>query len=313
MMQDFDMPLAFDLPEADAPVPTAEGLGGPSSDAFGIPPGGEEQSSVSAPLRQRQARTRKELPFDNTLFLRTADLAGLHKNYGSNMDTAGRQSLLHRAPIQARKNAQWWILGQGFNGIRYGIGASEMQSPLNMFAGDDLLAWVTGRPIISLVPGRKRSSSEVDEADEQAGRQRPRLEEDDAHIGRAADDEGVQFFDEGTEIGRAAEVEHDDPSSAMPWNISASIRGSSVSRGAGSALKPSGRASATPQNINPTTAALIQALTGRSIPPPPLFTQDAGVRSDQLASDIGMPFGDISGSEHGLPTGGEGQAPDLLP
>lgn len=312
-MQDFELPLAFDLPDADAPLQTAEGVGGSSSDAFGIPPGGEEQSSVSAPLRQRQARTRKELPFDNTLILRTADLDHAHKNYGSNMEAASRHTLLHKAPIQARKNAHWWILGQGFNGIRYGIGASEMQSPLNMFAGDDLLTWVTGRPMVSLIPGRKRSSSEVGEADEQEGRQRPRLEDDGPQFGRAADDQGMQFIDEGTEIGRAAETENDDVSSAMPWNISASIRGSSVSRGAGSALKPGGRASATPQNVNPATAALIQALTGRSIPPPPLFIQDAGTRSDQLASDIGMPFGDISGSEHGVPTGGEGQAPAPLP
>jgi meiotic recombination protein REC8, fungi type len=193
--------------------------------------GEEPSSAASAPLRKRP-RAPKPLPMDSTIELRNRDLLAWSSSYVSNMREAAKVSLPRKAPIQAKKNAEFWILGSGINGVGVGIGGSKMEGPLSMFAGASLYEMITGTPLSSLstVAGQKRPA--VATSDTEGRRVRPRSGED--QIGRGVppeDEEGIlPLYGDETEFPREAQAGLDDISSTMPWNMSGG-RGSSIARG----------------------------------------------------------------------------------
>ncbi|KZM18792.1 R8 protein [Ascochyta rabiei] len=189
----------------------------------------ESSSSVAAPMH-RKKRAAPTLPQDRRMELRNAEILSWNSNYLSNMKEAARSKVQHRILQQAKKNAEHYVWGAGIGGLgRDEFGA---QGPLGRFMGDNLFELFTGmsrNP--KLTPKRDRDSG-IDEATQQeAHRKRQKIAEPE-EIGRAQDDEGFFMLggDEDVELPREAASALDDEQifSAMPWNISASKRGSSA-------------------------------------------------------------------------------------
>ncbi|KAF2190464.1 hypothetical protein K469DRAFT_656799 [Zopfia rhizophila CBS 207.26] len=225
---DLDIPiLGEDLPEREA-FPTApRPESGQPSEAVG------STSTVSAPMRQKKKRISRLIPLDTAMELRNKDLADWNTNYLQNMAEASRIKNQHRQAMQAKKNAEHWVWGAGIGGIGNRPAGATGPTPFDMFYGDNLFELLTGVNRRDLAGTKHDRDSGIDEETQAESRRvRHKLDEDQEQIGRAAEDE-VMFVsggDEEVELPREAPSALDDQQmfSAMPWNISASIRGSSV-------------------------------------------------------------------------------------
>lgn len=199
----------------------------------------ETSSTVAAPQRRR--RGRKAVPMDTMTTLPTAELSSWSKDYVANMSNGWRTKMDHKAVSQAKKNAEFWVLGCGLGGIGTNTMRSGLPNPLEEFSGANLFYVLTGRDYRS---GQKRSrdTASPDEGDTaRQVRRRTRsveparggplnLHDNDYTVGLEEDDGPVGGFDDDVEFPRDAPEPLDDRSSLMPWNITASQRGSSVMR-----------------------------------------------------------------------------------
>lgn len=142
----------------------------------------ESSESAEAPARRRP-RAPKVLGMDQQKSLRNADLASWNNNYIANMAEATRIKQQHKIPTLAKKNAYHWVFGAGIGGIGAISAGSSVPNPLDMFAGDSLMALVTGAA--PPTAGRKRSHTEDEEheTDSEGRRVRARDAEDD-QVGR---------------------------------------------------------------------------------------------------------------------------------
>ena len=220
----------------------------------------ESSESAVAPL-PRKARAPKQLPVDVRQELHNADLARWKADYAENMAEAIKARKSHKVTALAKKNAAFWVVGTGIGGVGAGLGTSKLKSPLDMFAGDSMLAALTG--VKTVTSGLKRGrDSEEDDSDSEARRVRMRDGYGD-QIGRGdgmiLDDEegtmpmsaGQVVFDptlpqpeidllQGVELGRHAQTPLEDPS--FPWNVSSAVgsRQGSLVRGRGFASSVGG-------------------------------------------------------------------------
>jgi hypothetical protein len=164
--------------------------------------------------------------------LRNKDLIDWNANYLQNMAEASRLKKAHRAHSQAKKNAEYWVWGAGIGGIGPMLAGATGRTPIDMFYGDNLFQLYTGIDRKSLAGKKHYRDSGIDEATEaEARRVRPRNDKDEEQVGRGEEDEGMFMAeDEEVELPRDAPAALDDQQlfSAMPWNMSASLRGSSV-------------------------------------------------------------------------------------
>ncbi|KAL4883954.1 hypothetical protein BJY04DRAFT_215841 [Aspergillus karnatakaensis] len=191
----------------------------------------EGRDEVTAPQRHRVP---KILHSDEQTSLRNVDLADMNENYLRNMTVSSRQKRHNKIPTQAKKNAAHWVFGVGIGYVGTGVGTSRVDHPLQFFSGDDLYQ--------ALVPntGRKRA---LDDDSETEGR-RVRAREDDYEMGRIELVDDNNFWNEDVELGRRASPPlHDDNSSQMPWNITASIQSSRHGSSAANVLRGIGSVS----------------------------------------------------------------------
>lgn len=229
---DIDFPIfGSDLPEGDAIRPPSEHR--PSSDHEGEE---EDQATVTAPIKRR-TRTRKPIPADQRMELHNKDLSDWNANYLDNMEEAARLKNSHRAYNEAKKTAELIVWGMGIGGIGMRPPGITAPIPIDMFCGDGLFELYTGVDRNKIIAGKKHDrDSGIDEATEaEARRVRPRTDnefDDGEQIGRAEGaDEGIRLGDaEEVELPRDAPAALDDRQlfSAMPWNLSASVRWSSA-------------------------------------------------------------------------------------
>jgi meiotic recombination protein REC8 len=150
--------------------------------------------------------------------------------YLARMTEERQNTLVKKAARQAKKDPLHWILGGGINGVGSGIGRSHGKTPLSdLFSGNTLFGFVTGRTL--MVHGQKRESEGYESAYAQRN-VRPRLDEEN-QVGRGDElrtyEDGPMQVDD-REMGRYASDGVGDVSN-FPWNVTASIRGSSVLRG----------------------------------------------------------------------------------
>lgn len=192
-------------------------------------PQDQERTEATAPQRQRAP---KMLPTDGQTALRNTELAHMNDDYMHNMAVAARQKRNNKFPTQAKKNAALWVFGLGIGSVGAGVGTSRAVHPLHIFAGDELYETVVS------TNGRKRP---LDDSGTEERRVRAREEQDD-HIGRANFGDGNVLWNEvraccclcfsvliaqDVELGRHASPPlHDDNSSQMPWNVTASVQSS---------------------------------------------------------------------------------------
>jgi len=291
-LMDVDLPPiagGYNLPEAE-PLLLSRGLPLPvhqTSSAIAIE---KSPSSETAPLRRR-VRVAKTIPLDTRMELGNGDLIDWNTNYLSNMADKNQESYIKKASLQAKKNAHEWTLGGGIAAVAGGAKISRVVTHLDMFAGATLYEMITG---LQLSPaGKKRSrESEAEDAADAERRGRPRLDDDD-QIGRGVDialvDEGLQIHSD-VEMPREAAEGMEDVSSVMPWNITASIRGSSVVR------PPPGSLAGSQGRFRIFSAS---PLTGRTRPSgldPIVFEEEEGYTSEhEVDEDVAL--GSISENE----------------
>lgn len=223
----------------------------PDAEAFpkhqGVKPSGDnestlEESSVSAEVPMKKRRQRKALKvvsnLDIRLDIRNSELSEWQTNYVQNMAKEKHAKLMRVISKYAVANAGIFIWGNGVGGIGKIIRSSgNVAHPLDIFRGDNLKELLTG---VASSPDRpdhrkKRVRSAIDGNDEDAARnvrtrpdlepQLPRAADNDAFMPNF-DDEVIPYPDDpsGVEQGREAFTPLVDyHSSAMPWNVSASI------------------------------------------------------------------------------------------
>lgn len=171
------------------------------------------EETAEAPIRRRARAGPKIIPLDTNMELRNGDLARWNADYIANMNEAIRHKNASKSATLAKKNAEYWILGQGDNG------------PLSIFQGAKLLEALTGVKLGAA--GKKRPR---DDGDETGSSRRVRSREGPSsdEIVRGFQDDGYMpmIGDDTIEQGREAPTPLNDRrlSSAMPWNPSAGSR-----------------------------------------------------------------------------------------
>lgn len=245
MGDESNLPEAEPFPEAAAPI--SGGVGDITFPSMHdqVAQGQPDTAQPAPPQRQR---TRRVLEPDTTLELRHTELSCWSQQYVSNMTalTTSRQN--RQLPSLARRNAAFWVFGAGIGNIGMGIGGSNLQGPLNMFAGQELMLALTSGTAPSLVQKRKSPSDEAGSPESEGRRVRARDGEQE-QVGRGQDiihtddtapmasievQASLRFLPilyvliilQDFEVGREAAAELQDISSAMPWNVSASVRSS---------------------------------------------------------------------------------------
>jgi meiotic recombination protein REC8 len=196
-------------------------------------------ATSTAPIR-RKKRNIQALLTDSIMELRNKDLAAWNADYLKNMKEAARNKSRHRALAQAKKNAEFWVWGSGFGGIGHRVLGATGPSPFDQFYGDNLFQLCTGMNRNQLAGTKHDRDSGIDEAtQEESRRVRHKYDIEEEQMGRGEKDEGMFLLGEDeignagvdeVELPREASAALDDQQvfSAMPWNIIASIRGSSA-------------------------------------------------------------------------------------
>ncbi|KAJ5607734.1 hypothetical protein N7537_004353 [Penicillium hordei] len=178
--------------------------------------GVEETIEIEA-MRTRRVRHPKEIISDDTTALRNMTLAQWNNEYVTNMIQALKQKQQNKIPTISKKNAAFWVFGQGIGSVGVGLGMDREPHPLKLYSGDDLFEAVGGYPQRK---GRKRNAND-DEISE--GRRVRARDEQAEHLSR----ENIDRLNMEVEVGRDAPSSLiDDHSSQMPWNITASIQSS---------------------------------------------------------------------------------------
>ncbi|GFF46437.1 hypothetical protein IFM58399_07796 [Aspergillus lentulus] len=201
----------------------------------------EEVENASETREAPMCRTRripKAVATDTQTALRNTELAQYNNEYVQNMAAALKQKLRNKVPTQAKKNAEFWVLGQGIGSVGVGLGTSHVQHPLNFFSGETLYASLT---CVERSKKRKGSPSTTEDSGADSETRRVRRREESEELGRGGLFQDENNLHDDVEIGRHASSVLRDDSSQMPWNITASVRSSrlglsatSIFRGFGS-------------------------------------------------------------------------------
>ncbi|RJE26358.1 Rad21 Rec8 [Aspergillus sclerotialis] len=180
-----------------------------------------EDDNASEHHEIRMPHTRKNIKTmvaDTHIGLRNKDLAQWNNEYLQNMAVASKQKQQNKLPTLAKHNAAFWVFDQGIGSVGIGLGANCEPHPLKQFSGDELYNSLVHGP---KPKGRKRGAPHDSDTETEGRRVRAKAGEE---VERGLDEVIIQ---DDPEIGRHAPSSiHDDHSSQMPWNITASIQSS---------------------------------------------------------------------------------------
>ncbi|KAJ5502642.1 hypothetical protein N7463_005516 [Penicillium fimorum] len=193
----------------------------------------EETIEIQA-ARIRRVRRPKEIISDDTTALRNMTMAQWNNEYAANMIEALKQKQQNKISTISKKNAAFWVFGQGIGSVGVGLGMDRELHPLSLYSRENLFEAVGGYPQRN---GRKRSA---DDDGRSEGRRVRARDEQAEHLSR----ENIDRLNMEVEVGRDAPSSlFDDHSSQMPWNITASIQSSRQRHrfGSVSELSPQGR------------------------------------------------------------------------
>lgn len=150
------------------------------------PPGvmSEETASTAASAPHRRARSTKALEFDSRPGLTNNELRQWNEHYLENMQQALVAKHRYKLTHQAKKNAEYWVLGYGIGDVGRGLGQDHAFGPLQTFSGASLLASLTGACASIAGTKRARSSSITSAAEEEKERRVRVRDEYDDQAGR---------------------------------------------------------------------------------------------------------------------------------
>ncbi|RMD42955.1 hypothetical protein DV735_g2180, partial [Chaetothyriales sp. CBS 134920] len=218
-----------------------------AEDLLFVPSSSSSPTTTAKRVPQQHARKARRVQIDARAELTNAELRQWTNDYLSHMASVVRHKEQYGSVAQARKNAAFWIMGQGVGGVEVLFGQDRTDHPLAVFSGQGLLDALRGNSSSPTTPttpttSSKRAHTPTDDDyddDQESRRVRARI-----GGGVAGNDEAAIIPDEyddddmriDSEVGRHAQSSLPDrPSSVMPWNMSGSRQGSVVSRLFGSA------------------------------------------------------------------------------
>ena len=186
---DIDIPRYDDddiiLPAAQPFPPMMAPTGGLRAPLSGVPREHESSESAEAPL-PRKRRAPKQLPVDVRQELHNQDLAQWKADYAGNMAEAIEAKKNLKASALAKRNAAFWVMGAGIGGVGSGLGTSNLESPLDVFAGTSMMEALTG--IKAPWAGLKRGREDEEDHDSDSEARRVRIKDDDGdQMGRGND------------------------------------------------------------------------------------------------------------------------------
>lgn len=186
------------LPDAEAFPAMTQGVSATAGNLRMSPSPSRESgssSSASAPLRRRKrVRRPKQLPIDPRQDLRNADLAHWKENYVDNMAHALIPYANRKANANAKRNAEYWVVGRGIGDVGAGMGDEKIKGPLKVFSGLTFLNTLRGTPANI---GRKRRRADESDADiASEGRNLRGRDDDGQQLGRG-DDGFLLGYDDG--------------------------------------------------------------------------------------------------------------------
>ncbi|CAI6339149.1 unnamed protein product [Periconia digitata] len=230
--EQLDDQMDLDFPILDDELPDAEPFASTAQQSLHHPSEAIESSPTVVATVRRKKRTAQVLPVDTNNELRSKDLMDWNTNYVANMQAASQAKNQKLLAKQAKKNAEYWVWGAGIGGIGARLQGTAGPTPFDMFMGDKLFEHFTGLSRhVSRGTKRDRDSGIDDVTQEESRRVRRKSDEFSEHMGRAVEDEAM-FIPGGDDVElpreASAALDENQLSSAMPWNISASLRGSSA-------------------------------------------------------------------------------------
>ncbi|KAJ5754180.1 uncharacterized protein N7511_008333 [Penicillium nucicola] len=182
----------------------------------------------------RRVWRQKNIAIDENTALRNATMAEWNNEYIAKMARATEQKMRNKLPTISKKNAAFWVFGQGIGSVGVQLGRWNKLHPLNLYSGEELFDTISGYP-----KQNRRKRANDDEDDEQGRRVRNKTDEEAEYLSR----ENLDRLNREVEMGRDAPSSlFDDHSSQMPWNITASIQSSRHGHRYGSASELSSRA-----------------------------------------------------------------------
>ena len=135
--------------------------------------------------RRRPPRT---IQPDTAIGLRNTELGRWNNEYLQNMATATKHKRQKKSHTDAKKNAVFWVFGQGIGAVGVGLGVCQAPHPLQCYSGEVLWDALCGE-----MRGQKRRRSD---SDQQQEREDDELHMDELHIGRGDDDDVQPFMPE---------------------------------------------------------------------------------------------------------------------
>lgn len=154
---------------------------------------------------KRMKRAARAIESDDKTTLRNTDLAQWNNDYLANMARASKQKEQNKMQTIVKKNAAFWVFGQGIGSVGIGLGVLREAHPLKAYSGEDFYDALSGH-----------------------------LNHNGQNIAHPADDsarsKGHQDLPD-VEVGRQGPPSLlDEHSSQMPWNITASVQSSQRGR-----------------------------------------------------------------------------------
>ena len=154
-----------------------------------IAPGNEAENNqdIQEVTTYQAVRTRapRVVPVDDQTALRNTELAQINNEYVQNMLAVLKQKQQNKLPAQAKKNAAFWVFGQGIASVGVGLGASHTLHPLCAFSGDELHALLS--PEIKRKArkrGRRAGDNDEESGSDSDGRRVRARGESEEQIGR---------------------------------------------------------------------------------------------------------------------------------
>lgn len=125
----------------------------------------------------------KSLLMDEQTAFRNTELAQINNEYLQNMALILKQKAQNKVPVQAKKNAAFWVFGQGIGSVGVGLGASHMVHPLHVFSGHELLDFLHFEQSKQGAKKRRRPAADEESGSDSGRRVRARGESEE-QIGR---------------------------------------------------------------------------------------------------------------------------------
>lgn len=181
MLVDEDMEVIAATME-NTSAPSAGPAAPQSPSAIQIAEEMEIQSDNREATMRQTRRVFRNIATDQQTALRNTELAYFNNEYVQNMAAARNQKMRNKLLTQAKKNAGFWVIGQGIGSVGVGLGTSHVQHPLHFFSGETLYDALVGAK-----KSNKRKGPDTFEddsgADSEARRVR-RREESEEQVGR---------------------------------------------------------------------------------------------------------------------------------